>query len=613
MTSRSEVLKEVLSELKRSKHLLFIAPTGFGKSALLIHNLTEALDYWKRIIHVLPLRSIIINLTSELWKACNYFNLDSNTIIGYQAEINIKIKVNGREYEVPKDPYLLKRYIITTYDSYSLSLLVSPLPDILKMYAHGDVSYLAISSALNVFDEVHILTKSDELVREGPEESTAKSLVFLKALTTYFNETDTPTIYSTATLPSTMINIIFKDVGYKIYAVMGKKGYNIIRDKIPVFKYMDVAKIDDVSYEAKEYVKKIKTKISKGDIVKDVLEASKRHDKILVVVNTVPRAIELYLKLKNKIEEHQLYLIHSRFTLTDKSSKFSKIMEAVSNKKKVIVISTQVLEAGVNLSFDALISDIAPPESLIQRAGRVLRNIEHIDKVDEGFIIINISDKAIEKAKSIYTSSVIDNSINYLVNKITDKHFIDWRFGIKESNFIEFLEHVYSSVNEAIYNYIEVKYKRMLSLITGEIVSNIVLGFRDVMSRLRNLDREFKGSVIRDSVLIPLAVKINDKYDTVDTSLDVVVNNANRWLGKKPRAVMEILCEDLIYHLEIPLARLGIKSVIELTEYPLSAILKIIKSLRSRIVSQIGYKDVQVKFIGFKLLDHVYDPEIGLR
>ena len=90
-----------------------------------------------------------------------------------------------------------------------------------------------------------------------------------------------------------------------------------------------------------------------------------------IMVNTVQRAQELYdMFTKKKID---CSIIHSRFRAADRK----KINEWISNLKESdnkIIISTQVLEAGVDVSVRTLITELAPWSNLVQRFGRCNRN-----------------------------------------------------------------------------------------------------------------------------------------------------------------------------------------------------------------------------------------------
>lgn len=92
----------------------------------------------------------------------------------------------------------------------------------------------------------------------------------------------------------------------------------------------------------------------------------------LIVVNTVKRARELHEALKKllKGQTENLLLLHSQFRPNDRQRVLDEIRQNPSDK---IVVSTQVIEAGVDLSAHTLFTELAPWSSLVQRFGRCNR------------------------------------------------------------------------------------------------------------------------------------------------------------------------------------------------------------------------------------------------
>ena len=92
----------------------------------------------------------------------------------------------------------------------------------------------------------------------------------------------------------------------------------------------------------------------------------------LVVVNTVTRAQEIYRELEKLKLPEPLALIHSRFRRADRR-RHQAVLEAQGGR---IVIATQAVEAGVDVSACTLITELAPWSSLVQRFGRCNRRGE---------------------------------------------------------------------------------------------------------------------------------------------------------------------------------------------------------------------------------------------
>jgi CRISPR-associated endonuclease/helicase Cas3 len=88
----------------------------------------------------------------------------------------------------------------------------------------------------------------------------------------------------------------------------------------------------------------------------------------LVVLNTVDAAREVYKQLRGG--PHDCTLLHSRFRGIERGPRMAAVTGRPDGR---IVVATQVVEAGVDLSAALLITEAAPWPSLVQRAGRCNR------------------------------------------------------------------------------------------------------------------------------------------------------------------------------------------------------------------------------------------------
>ena len=109
-----------------------------------------------------------------------------------------------------------------------------------------------------------------------------------------------------------------------------------------------------------------------GKLVKEILNAHRPRSRTLVVVNTVRRARSLYDILQQQSPKARCLLVHSRFRPADRRKIVERLIEEPP-QEGVIVVSTQVVEAGVDVSAKVLFTELAPWPSLVQRFGRCNR------------------------------------------------------------------------------------------------------------------------------------------------------------------------------------------------------------------------------------------------
>ena len=141
--------------------------------------------------------------------------------------------------------------------------------------------------------------------------------------------------------------------------------------------------------------------------IKDALAEGR---KVAVVVNSIGRAQELYRMWEKELADTEfadkIMCYHSAFIMLDRIAKEEKLIgtgkrdEYGRPKEISLIIATQTIEVSLDISFDYMYSELAPLDSLIQRAGRCNRkgNIE-----GARFIVFPISDVA---QKYVYKDAV---------------------------------------------------------------------------------------------------------------------------------------------------------------------------------------------------------------
>lgn len=103
-------------------------------------------------------------------------------------------------------------------------------------------------------------------------------------------------------------------------------------------------------------------------------EAIHQNQKILLVCNQVKRAQSLFNDLSVRYPRVEKMLVHSRFKRGVRSQLESNLRNTFNySYEACLVVSTQVVEVSLDISFDLMITECAPVDSLIQRFGRINR------------------------------------------------------------------------------------------------------------------------------------------------------------------------------------------------------------------------------------------------
>ena len=212
------------------------------------------------------------------------------------------------------------------------------------------------------------------------------------------------------------------------------------------------------------------------DDIKDFIDDKYHQEsmKLLVVVNTVTKAQGIYRELKSWLDENdieiEMNLLHSKFTVQHRSEKEDAILKDGESKckKRVIWISTQVVEASLDIDFDYLFTELSDLSSLLQRLGRC--NRKGLKSVDEfnSYVYLDIDENLLIKYSdnNAYASGGIIYKSLYELSKAA---LLEWE---KENNDGLFSE---ADKNRLIENYFTKKkieeYDKMYSSIYREYLA----------------------------------------------------------------------------------------------------------------------------------------------
>ncbi|MBS5187062.1 MAG: CRISPR-associated helicase Cas3', partial [Fusobacterium nucleatum] len=160
---------------------------------------------------------------------------------------------------------------------------------------------------------------------------------------------------------------------------------------------------------------------------------NKKSNKILVICNTIKKAQEIYLKLKEEDDlKDKINMLHSNFIREDREEKEKEILDFGKTEfdGEGIWISTSLVEASLDIDFDYLFTELQDLNSLFQRFGRCNRKgKKSVDKAN-CFIYLKIEDKYLKEKGSKYgfiDKDIYENSKKGLENycKVISKDEIE--------------------------------------------------------------------------------------------------------------------------------------------------------------------------------------------
>jgi len=490
-----EVALETLEDTaKRGGLLILQLPTGYGKTAITYSSFINAVlqpNFFWRVIHVSPLRTLIDDIYRRLVEGFKGDLKDAYHYVNRLAGMQMMYSAGS--------PYLQKRLVITTFDTFTLALAKVPpqeVEDIATGRGHGhfDVPRASVLESLVVMDEVHSFL-SEPLDKTG----TSKALQVLMSALHYLVESRVPLVLMTATMPEKHVRSMLHTINL------------LLRGSSPYYKelYYGKESFIDKDFEHEQSSKNIETKlVGKGlqAFVEQALEYASSYNKLLVVLNTIPRALQVYRELRGK--GLNALLLHSKFKQPDRDEKLEKL-----KSDRWILVSTQVVEVGVDISAEVLVTDVAPANNLVQRAGRVARR-----KNDSEGIVVIVEDDEASHGYHIYNVNLLNKTIEEL-RRHSDraKVKINWRsLGNDEKiGYQDFVNNVYSEDQRFTF---DVTYYRLISSY-----------YWTPQDSIRLLTEVYDGSFLRSSPLIPLLVSPSEEL-TLSTSF-LAVNSIPTDLG----------------------------------------------------------------------------------
>lgn len=265
---------------------------------------------------------------------------------------------------------LLSRYGVGTVDQAMLAAL---------NVKHGFVKLFGLSGKTLIIDEVHAY---DSFM-----------LPILEHLLRWCGYLDTSVVLLSATLPSSMKQGLIHAYldSEEIKRSEWNGGYPLLT--IVERKTNSIDEIDSLHGNKIQARKEERISVSfathQPDDINDIVDQTvlkiENGGNILWICNTVKKAQFVYDACKRRIESQntgiELRLFHSRYTKRDRLAIEEEIENLYGDEKnsplrpkRSVLVATQVAEQSLDVDFDYLVTDIAPIDLILQRAGRIFRH-----------------------------------------------------------------------------------------------------------------------------------------------------------------------------------------------------------------------------------------------
>ena len=301
-------------------HTLVTAPTGAGKTDFLLRRCKG------RVFYTLPFQASINAMYDRIKNDLK--DTDAQVYLLHAAS-NLKVKDGKVEERIMQRHIGASVKVMTPHQMASIVFGIKGYEAMLLDLKGCDV----------ILDEIHTYSSETQAI-------VLKIIEILKSINCRIH-------VGTATMPTVLYDKILQLLGGKseVYEVM-------LPDEIlKTFNRHIIHKVDQWN-----------------DCIEIIQKAVAEKQKVLIVCNQVKRAQQMYDFISEAFPSVSKMLIHSRFKRGDRSQLETKLKENFNRMTEAcIVVSTQVVEVSLDISFDLMITECAPIDALIQRFGRINR------------------------------------------------------------------------------------------------------------------------------------------------------------------------------------------------------------------------------------------------
>lgn len=157
-----------------------------------------------------------------------------------------------------------------------------------------------------------------------------------------------------------------------------------------------------------EKIERYQIQVRQGLQAEWIKDLVSQGEKVLIVINSVSRAVQTYEMLKDLgVPSQALYLYHSRFKYLHRLERQRQIVKAFKAPSPCCVITTQICEMSFDVSATCLFSEIAPFEATIQRLGRLNRYAQDSTSLGKAWFWMPPNEKPYKKDELEQSSELL--------------------------------------------------------------------------------------------------------------------------------------------------------------------------------------------------------------
>ncbi|MEE1120251.1 MAG: CRISPR-associated helicase Cas3' [Prevotella sp.] len=343
-------------------HTLVTAPTGAGKTDFLLRRCKG------RVFYTLPYQASINAMYDRIKNDLKETNAQVHLL---HAASELKVRDKGVEERILQHHLGASVKILTPHQMASIVFGIKGYEAMLLDLEGCDV----------ILDEIHTYSSETQAI-------VLKIIEILKHIGCSIH-------IGTATMPTTLYNKILELLGgtSEVYQV------SLPNSILSSFNRHIIHKVIDF------------------DSCKELIDhAVTDNKKVLIVCNQVKRAQMLYDSIGELYPDADKMLIHSRFKRSDRAHLEQSLKDNFNTSSKgCIVVSTQVVEVSLDISFDAMITECAPIDAMIQRFGRI--NRKRTDETIGIYKDIYVIQPSKEKNEALpYDIDILQKSFDVLPN-----------------------------------------------------------------------------------------------------------------------------------------------------------------------------------------------------